>query len=90
MPHTKPHQHTCYFVSITHDLSQAFINGLPAEIDPEIWEPIVQNHFLSAGSVLVANSSSALMVSIVVRFVMQLLVLSLLPQKLAIGFELTT
>jgi hypothetical protein len=63
-------------------LSQAFINGLPAEIDPEIWEPIVQNHFVSAGSALVLNSSSALMVSIAVGSDVQLVVILLLQQVL--------
>jgi hypothetical protein len=44
-------------------LLQAFINGLPTEADPEKWEPIVQNHFVSAGSVPVLSNSNALMVS---------------------------
>jgi hypothetical protein len=41
---------------------QAFIKGLPEEVDPEIWEPILQNHFVSAGVVRVTNNSNLLMV----------------------------
>uniref|UniRef100_A0A383VLT6 FAS1 domain-containing protein n=1 Tax=Tetradesmus obliquus TaxID=3088 RepID=A0A383VLT6_TETOB len=39
----------------------AFIKGLPQEIDPEVWEPIVQNHFVSAGSARVPKASNLLM-----------------------------